>query len=331
MTFLNPAGLLFLLGIPVAILFHLLKIRRQRVMVSSTLLWTDSLRDQQASAPFRRFRPTLLLLLQILIILILSLALARPVRTIFVSGYEHTVLILDTSASLQATDVSPSRFAAAQRAALALADRLRPGQQAMVIESAREARVLVPFTEDRRAIRQAIQSLSPLDVGGRIGEAFRLAQANLRVHGGPAAVEVFTDGAFDLPTLPDLGGAAVHWHRFAQRGRNVGITAFQARRAFFGSGDYQAFLSVANFGSEPASFDLRLSLDGKLLKIEHVSLEPEVKRSLVMPFTDERGGILKAEIDDTDDLAVDNQAVAVIPAPRPLRVLLVSIRPFLIG
>lgn len=324
MTFLNPAGLLFLLGIPVAILFHLLKIRRQRVTVSSTLLWADSLRDQQASAPFRRFQPTLLLLLQILILLLLALALARPVRTVLVSGYERTVLILDTSASLQAADVSPSRFEAARRAALALADSLRPGQQAMVIESGRETRVLVPFTEDRRAIRQAIQSLKPLDVGGRIAEAFRLAQANLRVHGGLAAVEVFTDGAFDLPPLPDLGGAAVHWHRFAERGRNVGITAFQARRTFFGSGEYQAFVSVANFGSQPASFDLRLSLDGKLLKQEHVTLEPEVRRSFVMPFSDERGGVLKAVIDGADDLAVDNQAVAVIPAPRPLRVLLVS-------
>jgi len=100
MSFLNPAGLLFLLAIPAVVLLHLLKIRRRRVQVSSTLLWADSLRDQQASAPFRRLKPNLLLLLQILILLLLALALARPSRTTLVSGYERTVFVLDISASM---------------------------------------------------------------------------------------------------------------------------------------------------------------------------------------------------------------------------------------
>ena len=116
MSFLNPAAFVFLLGVPAVILLHLLKIRRRQALVSSTLLWTDSLRDQQASAPFRRLKPTWLLLLQILAILLLALALARPVRTVLVPGYERTVLILDVSASMQATDVAGSRFAAAQAA-----------------------------------------------------------------------------------------------------------------------------------------------------------------------------------------------------------------------
>src|SRR5574342_377181 len=139
MTFLNPAGLLFLLAIPVVIVFHLLRIRRQQVTVSSTLLWADSLRDQQASAPFRRLKPNLLLLLQILTILLLALTLARPVRSVLASGYERNVFILDVSASMQAGDVPGSRFAAAQQAALVAAEHLRPGQQAMLIESGQEA------------------------------------------------------------------------------------------------------------------------------------------------------------------------------------------------
>ena len=53
MTLLNPGALLALFTIPVIVLFHLLKIRRQDVTVSGTLLWADSLRDQHASAPFR--------------------------------------------------------------------------------------------------------------------------------------------------------------------------------------------------------------------------------------------------------------------------------------
>ena len=324
MTFLNPAGLLFLLAIPVAILFHLLKIRRHPAVVTSTLLWADSLQDQQATAPFRRLKPNWLLLLQILALLLLALALAKPVRTVVVTGYERNVFILDLSASMQTRDLPGSRFAAAKQAALEEINRLRPGQQAMLIAFGHEARVLVPFTEDLTILRQAIQSLEPWDVEGQLAEALRLAQANLHQGSRASLVHVFSDGAFDGPPLPDLGGASVRWHRFARRGRNVGITAFETRKTYFGAYDYQAFLSVANYSPEAAAFDLTLTLDGRPLKTERVTLGPEVKRSFVMPFTHTGAGILRAAINAEDDLALDNRALAVIPAPRPLRVLLVS-------
>ena len=235
MSFLNPAAFFFLLGVPAVILLHLLKIRRRQALVSSTLLWTDSLRDQQASAPFRRLKPTWLLLLQILAILLLALALARPVRTVLVPGYERTVLILDVSASMQATDVAGSRFAAAMAAAAAAIATLGAGQQAMLVASAQDAQVVVPFTDDRETLRRGLAGLAALDVPGRLPDALRLAQANLQVRSGTAAVEVFTDGAFEPPSVPDMGGAAVHWHRFGTRGRNIAITAFEARKTFFGA------------------------------------------------------------------------------------------------
>ena len=324
MSFLNPAAFFFLLGIPAVIILHLLKIRRRQALVSSTLLWADSLRDQQASAPFRRLKPNLLLLLQILAVLLLAVALARPVRTVMVSGYARTVFIVDVSASMQATDVAGSRFAAAKDAATEVASRLRPGQQAMLITAGQEAQVVVPFSEDPAAIRRGLSGLTALDVPGRLSEALRLAQANLQVQGGPAAVELFTDGAFEPPSLPDLGGATLHWHRVGQRGKNVAITAFEARKTFFGAFDYQAFLSVANYSAEAVTFDLALTLDGRPVKTERVTLAPELKRSFVFPFEDQTGGVLKAEIGVDDDLAADNQALAVLPVPGPLRVLLVG-------
>ncbi|HWU37127.1 MAG TPA: VWA domain-containing protein, partial [Candidatus Acidoferrum sp.] len=187
-----------------------------------------------------------------------------------------------------------------------------------------EARVLVPFTEDKGLLRQALQTVLSLDVAGRLPEAFRLAQANLQHGGRTAVVHVFTDGAFETPTLPDLGGAAIRWHLFGQHGRNIGITAFEVRKTFFGAIDYQAFLSVGNYSNQQATFDLALTLDGKHLKTERITLGPEVKRSFVFPFTHGAGGILRAEVSAQDDLAVDNKAIAVIPPPYPVRVLLVS-------
>jgi Mg-chelatase subunit ChlD len=324
MTFLSPSALLFLLGIPVVVLFHLLKIRRREATVSSTLLWADSLRDQQATAPFRRLKPNLLLLLQILIILALALALARPVRTVLHAGYERNILVLDVSASMQAKDPAGTRFEAARRAALEAIGRLGQGQQAMIIEAGQEARVLVAFTDDQRALTEAVQRLQPLDAPGRIGEAFRLVQANLQRGSPTAVVEVFTDGAFTAPPVPDLGGAAVRWHLIGQPARNLGITAFETRKTFFGTFEYQAFVSVANFGPQAETFDLTLVLDGRRLKTERVTLAPDLRRSFVIPFSYQEGGVLRAVLNVDDDLASDDEAVAVIPAPRPVRALLVS-------
>src|SRR5437667_4205880 len=54
------------------------------------------------------------MLLQLLALLVLALALARPVATVMGQGARKVVVVLDTSASMKAQDVSPSRFEAAR-------------------------------------------------------------------------------------------------------------------------------------------------------------------------------------------------------------------------
>ncbi len=75
-------------------------------MVSSTMLWQKLLRDREANAPWQKLRRNLLLLLQLLILAALVLALARPFFPIssVISG--STVVLLDGSASMQATDAA---------------------------------------------------------------------------------------------------------------------------------------------------------------------------------------------------------------------------------
>ena len=78
MQFLTPlAFLLASLAIPI-ILLYMLKLRRKQIQVSSTLLWVQLLRDQQANAPWQKLRRNLLLILQLLILAALVVALARP-------------------------------------------------------------------------------------------------------------------------------------------------------------------------------------------------------------------------------------------------------------
>src|SRR5579864_7006480 len=113
MTLIYPLALaLCLLSIPI-VLMYVLKLRRQQHVVSSTLLWRRALDDVQANAPWKRLRPSMLLLLQLLALLVLVLALAGPAYTSPQHAAGDLVVIVDESYGMQAHDVAPSRFAVA--------------------------------------------------------------------------------------------------------------------------------------------------------------------------------------------------------------------------
>ncbi|HEY5374243.1 MAG TPA: BatA domain-containing protein, partial [Polyangiaceae bacterium] len=113
-----PSGL-WLLGLLVPlVLLYVLKIRRQRVTVSSTWLWAAAARDLAAKSPFKRLVPQLPLLLELLALSLLALALSRPAsRAGHIAG-EHVAIVVDTSASMAALEPDGrSRLAHARDAA----------------------------------------------------------------------------------------------------------------------------------------------------------------------------------------------------------------------
>ena len=103
MNFLAPSAFWFALALPVVVVFYLLKRKRVVKLISSTLLWQKFLAENQANAPFQKLRNNWLLLLQLLLLLLVILALARPYFAGDAATSRLRVLILDASASMQAT------------------------------------------------------------------------------------------------------------------------------------------------------------------------------------------------------------------------------------
>ena len=127
MSFLAPAAIVFAASLPMVLVFYLLKRKRVVKLVSSTLLWQRFLADTQASAPFQRLRHNWLLLLQLLLLALVVFALMRPFLAGNAQESRLRVVILDGSASMQATDEKPSRFEKARAEALQWIDGLRDG------------------------------------------------------------------------------------------------------------------------------------------------------------------------------------------------------------
>lgn len=157
MSFASPLALIALLLVPLAlVLYIVVQSRRVRYAVRFTNL--DLLANIVEETPgWRRHLPALLYLLALAALLI---ALARPERITLVPKEQATViLVTDTSGSMNAKDVDPSRLAAAQDAAEILLNELPEGFRISLISFANAVQTRVLPTTDRDQVRRAIDTL----------------------------------------------------------------------------------------------------------------------------------------------------------------------------
>lgn len=323
MSFLATTAFWFALALPVVVGFYLLKRRRRVVRVSSSVLWQRYLAEMQASAPFQRLRKSWLLLLQLLLLALAVLALARPVRSGPGGARPLRVVILDASASMRSTDAAPSRFEAARRQALALAEGLRDGQQMIVLEAGARTVVRQPATGDRAALRRALAAAEATDGPTRLAEALRMAES--LVQDLPdAEVHLFSDGVgADLAAL-DTRRLPLVFHPVGERGRNAGIVRLDVRPNPEDPAQRAVFTAVANASPEPLEAELQLLFEGRVLDAQILRVPPGGTLPVVFTAAQAADGVFTVRLRADDDLAVDNEAHFVSLLPPPARVLLVT-------
>lgn len=292
----TPGALWWLLLVPLVVLLYMLRARREPRIVPSVLLWERAARDLVARIPVRRLERNLLLLLQILAIAVVALALARPSVALPGLVGDAVVVVVQTTASMQATDEPPSRFAAAQRKALALLGRLGTRQPAALIAAGRRPLLVRDFTADHAAVAEAVRALLPSDAGGSVEDAVALA-SSLRVAGRRARVHLFGDRA---PSDP-----GVAWHRVGRGAPNAAITAAAVRPDAFGGATL--LVRVEGFGGA-SSRTLTVSVDGRTLARRGMRPAPGSPHVAVFALG-AVSGLVTARLEGTDALPADDRAV----------------------
>jgi Ca-activated chloride channel family protein len=207
MSFQSPIALLALVAIPVlAALYWLAQKRRRVYAVRFTNL--ELLGQVVPRGPgIRRHLPTALFLLALTG---LAFSFAKPQATINVPGDRSNVmLVIDVSGSMQATDVQPTRLAAAQNAAQSLVDSLPPNASVGLVAFNASAFVIAPLSSDRDALRAGLQSLRARG-GTAIGDGLNLALDQLGAPTSgpwgahpPSMVVLLTDGVSNAGTPPE--------------------------------------------------------------------------------------------------------------------------------
>ena len=336
---------LSLLGLPIIggliVVMYILKLKRKDVVVSSTYLWRQVIRDVQANAPFQKLRKNLLLLLQLIAAALIIFALARPFIIGTSIGGRNIVLILDSSASMQASDEKPARIDTAKSRAYDQINGLKPGDRMMVMSASSRPEAVSGFTSDRSELRHAVDGIRVHDTPTNMRDALNLA-ADLvasRSGGDSGEITLISDGGFEshdaggtgapaqytLSNL-NLGKTHVTFIPVGKQRNNVGITAVDFRRNLGSDKKTVQLLVVThNFSDQEQKFVEEIYNEKTLVEAHELTLaansEDTEPYDLVEPNAPTR---VTVKLDVKDDLAVDNQASLILKPRKTLNVLLVG-------
>lgn len=342
MNFLAPLGFLFALFIPAIIILYILKLRRIKTSISSTLLWKQSLEDLRANAPFQKLKNNLLMILQIIAVAFLTFAIARPYLQLGGNQGQSYIVLIDNSASMNATDESPSRLEKAKENAIKLVNDMSMGDQMMVVSFSNNAQVLNTFEQDKGALRQKITSILPTDNPTRIQEAVMIAVSSAELH-PRSEVLIFSDGGFEIPEDSKLASLNVSYVPVGKSAENVGIVDLVIREDFEVQSKTQVLAGVQNTGQTAQEVYLELygvneagsisdasantssnNNEKQLLDAYKLNLDAGQRETVIFNSPGAYTSILELKLDSDDYLALDNQAWAIVPNQETINVLLVT-------
>ena len=223
MSFEWPLALLGLVAVPLVLATHVF-MQRRRSRYAARFAQPSLFGNLVAGAPgWRRHVPTAVLLLALAAVLV---GVARPRATTSVPREEAAVILaIDTSRSMVATDVRPSRLAAARAAARAFLDKLPAKFRVGVVSFSTRAEVVAPATERREVVLAALRELRP-GTGTALSEAIlRSLEVGRGIQAGrparerpPVAVLLLSDGAQTIGELTPLDAA--------RQARSLGIPVY---------------------------------------------------------------------------------------------------------
>jgi Ca-activated chloride channel family protein len=199
-SFQSPVALLGLLAIPLLVVVYVLAARGQR-RAAGRFTNPALVPNLVPSAPrWRRYVPFVLALAALTLLVV---GIARPHIVRSVTRDEATiVLAIDTSRSMSATDVRPSRFDAAHAAAQEFLDTVPESYRVGIVSFSTAASTVLTPTTDRDAAKVALGELrlgSGTAIGNAIARSVELAstgeQRPTTGQASPAAVLLLSDGA----------------------------------------------------------------------------------------------------------------------------------------
>ena len=321
MSFIAPAAAFLAVTLPAILALYFLRIRRPTRVIPALHLWPDQIRDRQANVPWQRLRPSWLLFLQLLAAAVLVGAAVQPALPVGATLAHHTIVLLDTSAAMQARDVASSRLEQAKKEVGSLVDELGASDRMTIIRVGAVPEIAASAIGDRDLLHRALDATQASNGAGDISSALNLAGGLVRP-GEDARALLYSDGIL-LPIRFSFGEGLpfpLEYHKVGVSGENIAITALNVRT---NAQVRAAFLRVQNFGQQSRQVSLEWRADGRLVDARPLTLAAGQAQDLILAVPADATAV-SAALDTGDLFKLDDSATAVARAPRIFKVLLVT-------
>jgi hypothetical protein len=313
------------------VVLYILKLRRRPVPVPFSRIWQRVLGDREATSLFSQLKRLLSLLVQLAMIAALVLALGDPRPAKNLLDGRSLVVLVDASASMRATDVSPTRIDEGKRRLVELVRGLGASDRMLVAQLDATVTPLSTMTGEPSELEAAVAAVQAGDTRADFARGLRFALDALRGEPHPEIV-VVSDGVLGAPSDAlgpvELGEVKLSYVGVGERGRNVAITGFSVRRYPLDRSRYEAMLELTNLAPEPLTVELSLFGDGEVTDVSRLVLGPNERVPRFYPSLSGGSRKLEARIqlaDGTrDDLPADDVAYALMPERRRARVQVVT-------
>jgi hypothetical protein len=311
---------------------YILKLRRRTVPVPFSKLWEKILRDKEATSLFSRLKRLLSLLVQLALLALLAIALGDPRAAATLIKGRNLVVLVDASASMQATDVAPTRLGAAKAEVKKIIGGLGGADRMLVAQMDTSITPLGPMSGETSELERALDAIKPTDARADFARALRFANDSVRGL-EKAEIVVISDGrlgdAVDSAGKVKIGDdVKLTYIPIGVQSRNVGITAFSVRRYPLDKSRYEVMLEVTNTGPEQEDIELSLLGDSNLVDLTKLRLKPGERLPRFYPNLSGASRTLEAKIaplaGSKDSLPADDHAYALLPERRRAKVLVVT-------
>lgn len=295
--------------------FYFFKKQYEKQPISSIYLWEKTLQEWESDRWWNKLQRNILLLLQLLILLFLIMALMRP----FVPGEgiqgEHLVIVMDSSASMEAED----RLSQVKKDASALIDNLGDDQVVSVIQAKESPKLVVSREENNGEAKRAIEQVDISYQHEHMEDSLQLAHSLLQ--GGNGEVHVYTDH-LDQQDIDLEGPLVVHNREESLSNRSV--KAFGVRQ----NGEHvSAILTVHNQSEESIDLPITILSEGEVLQEVREELPAGEERTWTLNNLPVRG-YYQADIAQ-DAYQLDNEMYAFLPNDGPSSIYLAgNVNPF---
>jgi hypothetical protein len=306
MGFIAPWFLSGLAAVGLPVYFHLLKRHKSTPVPFASLMFFE--RRAQSSIKHRRLQYLLLFALRTAFIILLALAFARPfipASTVASAHGARTLAIcVDDSFSMK----QGGRLDRAKANALTVIAGMRPADRGQVLAFGGPTRVLTDMINDREALKAAVNEIQQTDMASSYAEVARALRSISDAVKAPVEAHLFTD--LQQSSMPaafsDLrlsGGTDLSVHGEATRTiPNFTVENVDAPRRVFDPKKSRVRVTVAGFGTEPATRRVTLLLNGKEIASKTVQVPPSGRADVDFPSLDASYGMNRGEarIDGSD-------------------------------